>query len=82
MHRNRFEPSKGFGRFKAALGFDVGTKRYNDPLAELPLEGTTQDDFLEWRDRLRARRLPRTINRLARAVSAGLRRRATGPGTR
>ena len=33
-----------------------------------------RDDFLEWRDRLRPGRLPRTVNRLARAVSAGLNR--------
>lgn len=62
------------GHFKTALGFKPKDKRYKDPLAELQLENATQDDFLEWRDRLRSGRLPRTINRLVRAVSAGLNR--------
>jgi len=62
------------GRFKTALGFDRRNSGYMDPLAELQLEEATQDDFLEWRDRLRPDRLPRTVNRLVRAVSAGLNR--------
>ena len=62
------------GRFKTALRFDLKTKSYKDPLAGMQLEQTTQDDFLEWRDRLRAGRLPRTVNRLVRAASAGLNR--------
>jgi integrase len=62
------------GRFKTALGFDFSAERFADPLAELQLDQTTHDDFLEWRDRLRAGRLPRTVNRLVRAVSAGLNR--------
>jgi integrase len=62
------------GRFRTALGFDLKTKTCNDPLATMQLEDTTQDDFLEWRDRLRDGRLPRTVNRLVRAVSAGLNR--------
>lgn len=60
--------------FKTALGFDRKDKRYQDPLAELPLEEAAMDDFLEWRDRLRAGRLPRTVNRLVRALAAGLNR--------
>jgi len=48
--------------------------RYADPLTALQLESTTNDDFLDWRDRLRPGRLPRTVNRLVRAVTAGLNR--------
>jgi integrase len=62
------------GRFRTALDFDFKDRRYRDPFAELQLEEATQDDFLEWRDRLRPGRLPRTINRLVRAVCAGLNR--------
>jgi integrase len=47
---------------------------YRDPLADLKLETATSDDFLEWRDRLRKGREPRTINRNVRAVVAGLNR--------
>jgi hypothetical protein len=36
------------------------------------LEAATEDDFLDWRDRLVPGRLPRTVNRLVRAVVAGL----------
>jgi hypothetical protein len=62
------------GRFRTALGFEVKTKSYKDPLAAMQLEDTTQYDFLDWRDRLRNGRLPRTVNRLVRAVFAGLNR--------
>jgi integrase len=62
------------GRFKTALGFDRKTESYTDPLAHLQLEQATRDDFQDWRDRLRPGRLPRTINRLVRAVVAGLNR--------
>jgi integrase len=44
----------------------------DDILADLELEAATQDDFLEWRDRLRPGRQPRTVNRNVRAVVAGL----------
>jgi integrase len=72
---NRIDAAKtAQGRFKTALRFDSKNKRYTDPLAELELEDATQDDFLEWRDRLCPVRLPRTVNRLVRAVSAGLNR--------
>jgi integrase len=54
------------GRFKRVV--------WNDPLAELELEAVTLDDFLEWRDRMRAGRQARTINRNVRAVRAGLNR--------
>jgi hypothetical protein len=33
-----------------------------------------KDDFLDWRDRLQPGRLPRTVNRFVRAVTAGLNR--------
>lgn len=62
------------GRFRTALGFDFAASRYRDPLAETQLDQTTHEDFLEWRDRLASGRLPRTVNRLVRAVSAGLNR--------
>lgn len=62
------------GRFKTALAFDQKANRYRDPLAELPLDKVTQEDFLDWRDRLGTGRLPRTVNRLVRAVTAGLTR--------
>src|SRR5579864_5062837 len=62
------------GRFRTALGFDFPASRYRDPLAETQLDQTTHEDFLEWRDRLASGRLPRTVNRLVRAVSAGLNR--------
>jgi len=66
--------SKAEGQFNTALGFDRKSKRYQDPLAALQLESSTKDDFLDWRDRLRPGRLPRTVNRFVRAVTAGLNR--------
>ena len=47
---------------------------YGDPLAELPLERATRDDFEEWRERHRPGRKDRTVNRQARSVVAGLNR--------
>ena len=47
---------------------------YADPLGGLELENATRDDFLEWRDRLVKGRQLRTVNRLVRAVAAGLNR--------
>src|SRR5690606_17694112 len=46
------------GRFKCVV--------YDDRIADLNLEAATRDDFLEWRDRLRKGRQPRTINRHVR----------------
>jgi len=54
------------GQYKLAV--------YTDALASLELEGATKDDFLEWRDRLTEGRKPRSLNRLVRAVVAGLNR--------
>lgn len=65
---------KADGQFRTALGFDRKNQRYEDPLAGLKLEIMTKDDFLDWRDRLRSGRLPRTVNRFVRAVTAGLNR--------
>ena len=65
---------KAEGEFKTALRFDRKDQRYRDPLASLQLEGTTKDDFAEWRDRLKPGRLPRTVNRYVRALTAGLNR--------
>lgn len=45
---------------------------WSDPLADTRLESATLDDFSEWRERLRAGRLNRSINRHVRAVVAGL----------
>lgn len=47
---------------------------YEDVLAGVNLETATQDDLLEWRDRLLPGREPRTVNRYARALTAGLNR--------
>ncbi len=57
-------------RFKATVWNP--DKGWEDPLAGLALESVTQDDFLEWRDRLVPGRQPRTVNRYVRAVAAGL----------
>jgi integrase len=46
----------------------------DDALADVDLESVSQDDFLDWRDRLTEGRQPRTINRYVRAVVAGLNR--------
>ena len=46
----------------------------SDPLAAAVLESVHKEDFLAWRDRLREGRKARSINRLVRAVVAGLNR--------
>ena len=65
---------KAEGEFKTALRFDRKIQCYTDPLASLQLEHATKDDFAEWRDRLKPGRLPRTVNRYVRALTAGLNR--------
>src|SRR5262249_39517612 len=45
-----------------------------DPIADLKLEDTTQEDFLGWRDRLAKGRQPQSVNRYTGAVAAGLNR--------
>lgn len=60
-------------RFKAVL-FDPDDERNDDVLAGMELESVTQDDYLEWRERLLPGRQPRTVNRYVRAVVAGLNR--------
>lgn len=45
-----------------------------DVIGELALEDATRDDFLEWRERISAGLLPRTVNRNVAAVVAGLNR--------
>jgi integrase len=65
------------GRSDAAKDAEWRFKLYvykDDVLPDLELEGVTQDDFLEWRDRLRPGRQARTVNRNVRAVVAGLNR--------
>jgi integrase len=66
--------TKAEGQFKTALAFDSKANRYTDVIATLQLENLTNDDFQDWRDRLRPNRLPRSVNRLVRAVTAGLNR--------
>jgi hypothetical protein len=51
-------------RFKACV--------WDDLISGVVLESASQDDFLEWRDRLLPGRQPRTVNRYVRAVVAGL----------
>lgn len=65
---------KAEGEFKTALCFDRKNQCYTDPLASLQLEEATKDDFADWRDRLIPGRLPRTVNRYVRALTAGLNR--------
>ncbi len=65
---------KAQGEFRTALGFDRKAMCYTDPLAGLQLEDATKDDFADWRDRLLPGRLPRTVNRYVRAVTAALNR--------
>lgn len=45
---------------------------YGDPLAETSLEQATKDDFREWRERQKAGRKPRSLNRHIRSVVAAL----------
>lgn len=47
---------------------------YGDQIADVALEDATKDDFLEWRERLRPGRQPRSINRHVRGVVAALNR--------
>jgi integrase len=54
------------GQFKTAI--------YKKAIALQSLEAVTLDDFLEWRDGLKGNRSGRTIDRLVRAVVAGLNR--------
>jgi integrase len=65
---------KAEGQFKTALGFDRKDEAVQRSYCCTALEGATKDDFLDWRDRLRPGRLPRTVNRFVRAVTAGLNR--------
>jgi integrase len=65
------------GRSEAAKDAEWRFKLYvykDDRLPDVELEAATQDDFLEWRDRLRPGRAARTVNRNVRAVVAGLNR--------
>lgn len=67
---------KRHGRVDAAKEAEGRFKRlvWEDPLALVKLEAATVDDFLEWRDRIKKGRQPRTVNRNVRAVRAGLNR--------
>lgn len=60
------------GRFKLTV--------WDDPIGKLPLANVKKDDFHEWRERLRAGRQPRSINRQFRAVAAGLERAVSDCG--
>jgi integrase len=46
----------------------------DDPLAALPLESASRDDFEEWRDRLRPGRKARSVNRYCNQFIAALHR--------
>ena len=50
------------GRYKAVV--------WPDQMAEAALESLMYDDFVAWRERLRAGRLNRSVNRQIRAVVA------------
>lgn len=67
---------KRHGRADAATTAEKRFKGiiYNDPIADVALEDATKDDFLEWRERLRPGRQPRSINRHVRGVVAALNR--------
>jgi integrase len=52
---------------------------YDDKIADFELEKVTREDFEEWRDRHRAGRKPRSVNRHVRSIAAGL-DRAVGLG--
>jgi hypothetical protein len=62
------------GRADAAKEAEWRFKKtvYSDPLAGTSLERATKDDFREWRERQKAGREPRTLNRHIRSVVAGL----------
>ncbi len=47
---------------------------WDDPLANIPLEDLTRQDFREWRERLRDGRQNRSVNRHVRSIVAGLNR--------
>jgi integrase len=47
---------------------------YKDAIADLSLEASARNDFLEWRDRLLPCRKARSVNRHVRSVVAGLNR--------
>jgi integrase len=50
------------------------TTVWGDPLADIPLGQLTRNDVLDWRDRIREGREPRTVNRYVRWVTGGLNR--------
>lgn len=63
------------GRSKAAADAKGRFKLvHKDAIASVPLESATKDDFLEFRDRLRKGRKPRSVNRHFRSIAAGLNR--------
>ncbi len=64
------------GRHSAAIEAEWRYKVtvYSDAIADISMETATQDDFLEWRDRAISGRANRTVNRYARALTAGLNR--------
>ncbi len=47
---------------------------WDDPLAEIPLQGLTREDVREWRERLCEGRQPHSVNRIMRDFQAGLNR--------
>jgi integrase len=73
-HGRHAAAKKAEGQFKTVLRFDAKQERYQDELAHLELESATRDDFFDWRARIEPGRLPRTVNRYARTMQAGLTR--------
>jgi integrase len=62
------------GRVDAAKEAEWRFKKtvYTDPLADTSLEHATKEDFRDWRERQKAGRQPRSLNRHVRSVVAAL----------
>lgn len=76
IERGYLEDLKRHGRESAAKTALTMFKRlvFKDPIANLALEDATRQAFEQWRDRQRAGRKPRSINRYVRQVMGALNR--------
>ncbi len=63
-HGRAATATEALARFKLCI--------YDDELADVALDSVTRDDFEAWRDRLRAGRQPRSVNRHVRGIAAAL----------
>src|ERR1041385_4400164 len=61
-HGRSDSAKKAEEQIRTAFDIDRQKKSYRDPLADRPLEVTTKDDFVEWRERLTPGRQARTVN--------------------